>query len=138
MFFVMACEDCKPEMKTKNMVKFICRVRMVYCAGRSDKPIPRLRVRTLIRSVLCGVFGTISKVGGGNSMDWCSFSIFLANTWYIILFSTMELISKIVPEVGVDSQTHTFIVYQMEFDKTGWSCPWNSDQNCTENSARGW
>ena len=24
----------------------------------------------------------------------------------------------------------------MEFDKTKWS-PWNSDQNCTQNSARG-
>ena len=23
-------------------------------------------------------------------------------------------------------------------DKTGWSCPWNSDQNCTQNSARVW
>ena len=32
----------------------------------------------------------------------------------------------------------SFIVYQMEFDKTKWSCPWNSDQNCTHNSARGW
>ena len=32
----------------------------------------------------------------------------------------------------------TFIVFQMEFDKTRWSCPWNSDQNCTQNSARGW
>ena len=31
-----------------------------------------------------------------------------------------------------------FIVYRMEFDKTKWSCPWNSDQNCTKNSARGW
>ena len=30
------------------------------------------------------------------------------------------------------------IVYRMEFDKTKWSCPWNSDQNCTQNSARGW
>ena len=30
-----------------------------------------------------------------------------------------------------------FIVYRMEFDKTRWSCPWNSDQNCTQNSARG-
>ena len=25
----------------------------------------------------------------------------------------------------------------MEFDKTRWSCPWNSDQNCTHNSAGG-
>ena len=25
----------------------------------------------------------------------------------------------------------------MEFDKTRWSCPWNSDQNCTQNSAKG-
>ena len=32
----------------------------------------------------------------------------------------------------------TLIVYRMEFDKTRWSCPWNSDQNCTQNSARGW
>ena len=24
----------------------------------------------------------------------------------------------------------------MEFDKTRWSCPWNSNQNCTQNSAR--
>ena len=24
----------------------------------------------------------------------------------------------------------------MEFDKTSWSCPWNTDQNCTQNSAR--
>ena len=23
-------------------------------------------------------------------------------------------------------------------DKTRWSCPWNSDQNCTQNSTRGW
>ena len=29
------------------------------------------------------------------------------------------------------------IVYRMEFDKTSWSCSWNSDQNCTQNSARG-
>ena len=29
------------------------------------------------------------------------------------------------------------IVYQIEFHKTRWSCPWNSDQNCTQNSARG-
>ena len=26
----------------------------------------------------------------------------------------------------------------MEFDKTRLSCPWNSDQNCTQNSAKGW
>ena len=25
----------------------------------------------------------------------------------------------------------------MEFNKTEWSCPWNSDQNCIQNSARG-
>ena len=30
------------------------------------------------------------------------------------------------------------IVFPMEFDKTKWPCPWNSDQNCTQNSARGW
>ena len=30
------------------------------------------------------------------------------------------------------------IVYRMEFDKTKWSCPRNSDQNCTQNSARVW
>ena len=29
------------------------------------------------------------------------------------------------------------IVYRMDFDKTKWSCPWNSDQNCTQNYARG-
>ena len=29
-------------------------------------------------------------------------------------------------------------VYSMEFDKTRWSCSWNSDQNSTQNSARGW
>ena len=29
------------------------------------------------------------------------------------------------------------IVYQMEFDKTGWSCSWNSDQNCAQNSGGG-
>ena len=23
------------------------------------------------------------------------------------------------------------IVFRMEFHKTRWSCPWNSDQNCT-------
>ena len=28
-------------------------------------------------------------------------------------------------------------VYRMEFDKTRWSCPWNSDQNCIQNSAPG-
>ena len=26
----------------------------------------------------------------------------------------------------------------MEFDKTKRSCPWNSDQNYTQNSAQGW
>ena len=26
----------------------------------------------------------------------------------------------------------TIFVDQMEFDKTKWSCPWNSDQNCRE------
>ena len=25
----------------------------------------------------------------------------------------------------------TLIVYRMEFNKTKWSCPWNSEQNCT-------
>ena len=30
-----------------------------------------------------------------------------------------------------------FIVNQIEFDKTRWLCPWNSDQNCTQNSAGG-
>ena len=29
------------------------------------------------------------------------------------------------------------IVFRMEFDKTRWSCPWKSDQNCTQNSAKG-
>ena len=29
------------------------------------------------------------------------------------------------------------IVYRMEFEKTRWSCSWNSDQNCTQNSAGG-
>ena len=28
-------------------------------------------------------------------------------------------------------------VDRIEFDKTGWSYPWNSDKNCTQNSARG-
>ena len=28
------------------------------------------------------------------------------------------------------------IVYRMEFDTTRWSCSWNSDQNCTQNSDR--
>ena len=32
----------------------------------------------------------------------------------------------------------TIIVFRVEFDKTRWSCPWNSDQNCTHNSAKGW
>ena len=27
------------------------------------------------------------------------------------------------------------VVYRMEFDKTRWSCSWNSDQNCTQNFA---
>ena len=26
----------------------------------------------------------------------------------------------------------------MEFNKTWWSCPWNSGQNSTQNSAMGW
>ena len=34
--------------------------------------------------------------------------------------------------------TIVLFVYRMEFDKTKWCCPWNSDQNCTQNSARGW
>ena len=29
-----------------------------------------------------------------------------------------------------------FFVYQIEFDKTRWSCWWNSAKNCTQNSAR--
>ena len=29
-------------------------------------------------------------------------------------------------------------VNRMEFDETKWSFPWNSDQNCTQNSAKGW
>ena len=29
-------------------------------------------------------------------------------------------------------------VSRMEFDETRWSCSWNSDQNCTQNSAREW
>ena len=32
---------------------------------------------------------------------------------------------------------YEFIVFRMEFDKTKWCCPWNSDQNCAQNSARG-
>ena len=28
-------------------------------------------------------------------------------------------------------------VYRMEFDKTRWSCSWNSDQNCTQKSFQG-
>ena len=28
------------------------------------------------------------------------------------------------------------IVYRMEFDKTRWSCSWNSDQNCAQNFTR--
>ena len=30
------------------------------------------------------------------------------------------------------------IVDQIEFSKTRWPCPWNSDHNCTQISARGW
>ena len=30
-----------------------------------------------------------------------------------------------------------FIVNRMEFNKLRWSYPWNSDQNCIQNSARG-
>ena len=26
----------------------------------------------------------------------------------------------------------------MEFDQARWSCSWNSDHNCTQNSATGW
>ena len=36
---------------------------------------------------------------------------------------------------GID---FTLFVFRMELDKTRWCCPWNSDQNCTQNSARGW
>ena len=32
----------------------------------------------------------------------------------------------------------SIFVSQMEFDETKWACSWNSDQNCTQNSARGW
>ena len=32
----------------------------------------------------------------------------------------------------------SLIFYRMEFDKTRLSCPWNSDQNCTQNAARRW
>lgn len=79
--------------------KLFCRVWMVYCAWRSDQPIPRLRVRTIIRGVLWEVFGTISKVGGRNSMDWSSLSVFLANSWYItISFTSVELIARISHE----------------------------------------
>ena len=33
--------------------------------------------------------------------------------------------------------SESVIVFRMQFDKTRWSCPWNSDQNCTHNSAKG-
>ena len=36
------------------------------------------------------------------------------------------------------NRSFALVVFRMEFDKTRWSCPWNSDQNCTHNSARGW
>ena len=29
-----------------------------------------------------------------------------------------------------------FIVYRMKIDKSIWSCSWNNDQNCTQNSFR--
>ena len=29
------------------------------------------------------------------------------------------------------------IIYQIEFDKIKWSCPWNSHQNCMQNSTKG-
>ena len=32
----------------------------------------------------------------------------------------------------------SLFVYRIEFKKTRWSCLWHSDQNCTQNSARGW
>ena len=31
-----------------------------------------------------------------------------------------------------------FVVYRMELDKTRWYCSWDSDQNCAQNSAKGW
>ena len=31
----------------------------------------------------------------------------------------------------------SFIVYQVEFDKTRWYCSWNSDKKCTQNSGGG-
>ena len=35
-------------------------------------------------------------------------------------------------------KTDLTLFYRIEFDKTSWYCPWNSDQNCIQNSARGW
>ena len=40
------------------------------------------------------------------------------------------------PSIGQCKVINIF-VYRMEFYKTRWSCLWNSDQNCTQNSARG-
>ena len=38
---------------------------------------------------------------------------------------------------GGGKELTVLMVGRMESNKTGWSCPWNSDQNCTQNSVRG-
>ena len=61
---------------------------------------------------------------------------FTRGNWW--LQETIESVcSGLTKDVKVSAKIVDFIVYRMEFDKTQWSCPWNSDQNCTQNSARG-
>ena len=40
--------------------------------------------------------------------------------------------------VKTHGRNQVFIGYRKELDKTKWFCPWNSDQNFTQNSAIGW
>ena len=61
--------------------------------------------------------------------------VYLLETVELLLGTSMLLAFVLLQ---VDLMLFLLIVFRMEIDKTRWSRPWNSDQNCTQNSARGW
>ena len=62
---------------------------------------------------------------------------YILNNMYLIkVKSEFDRSSVIECSICVSIEFAQFNFQKWKFHKTRWSCPWNSDQNCTQNSAR--
>ena len=95
----------------------------------------------LLLPVICQIF--IPHEGQDGFSRWIN--VLHNHCWWLLMkwIATMVILNFLHFRIrstgnGIILCYYNIIVYRMEFDKIRWSCPWNSDQDCTQNSARDW